>query len=164
MPVRLAQSPGQSTICSPTLPPTKSKSEQAFTLQFVSFVGNVKAFLMIICAAVTFTILLVSANTIAMSVRERIEEIGILRTLGYTSGTILFLILGEVGVLALLGGAVGLLFAFGLTDVVRHGLSITPDVAGALLALAFLVGIISSFVPAYNASRTSILESLRNSG
>ena len=153
--------------------PTKSESEQAFTLQFVSFLGNVKAFLMIICAAVTFTILLVSANTMAMSVRERIKEVGILKTLGYTSGTILFLILGEAGVLALLGGAVGLLFAFGLTDVVRHGpsfiqamktLSITPDVAGALLALAFLIGIISSFVPAYNASRTSILESLRNSG
>ena len=129
--------------------PTKSESEQAFTLQFVSFLGNVKAFLMIICAAVTFTILLVSANTMAMSVRERIKEVGILKTLGYTSGTILFLILGEAGVLALLGGAVGLLFAFGLTDVVRHGpsfiqamktLSITPDVAGALLAPAFLIG------------------------
>jgi len=109
----------------------------------------------------------------AMSVRERIKEVGILKTLGYTSGTILFLILGEAGVLALLGGGVGLLLAFGLTDVVRHGpsfiqamktLSITPDVAGALLLLAFVIGIASSFVPAYNASRTPILESLRNSG
>ena len=103
---------------------------------------------MIICAAVTFTILLVSANTMAMSVRERIKEVGILKTLGYTWGTILFLILGEAGVLALLGGGVGLLLAFGRTDIVRHGpsfiqamktLSITPDVAGALLALAFLI-------------------------
>jgi putative ABC transport system permease protein len=153
--------------------PTKSESEQAFTLQFVSFLGNVKVFLMSICAAVTFTVLLVSANTMAMSVRERIREVGILKTLGYTPGTILFLILGEAGVLSLLGGAVGLLLAVGLTNAVRNGpsfiqamktLTITPDVGAALLVLAFIIGVASSFIPAFNASRTPILESLRNSG
>src|SRR5271165_5714132 len=153
--------------------PTKSESEQAFVLQFASFLGNVKMFLMVICAAVTFTVLLVSANTMAMSVRERIREVGILKTLGYTPGTILFLILGEAGLLSLLGGVVGLLLAVGLTNVVRHGpsfiqamktLSITPDVGGALLLVAVLIGIVSSFIPAFNASRTPILESLRNSG
>lgn len=153
--------------------PTKSESEQAFVLQFVSFLGNVKVFLMIICAAVTFTVLLVSANTMAMSVRERIREVGILKTLGYTPGTILFLILGEAGVLSLLGGVIGLLLALGLTDVVRHGpsfiqamktLSITPDVGGALLLVAILIGVASSFIPAFNAARTPILESLRNTG
>jgi putative ABC transport system permease protein len=153
--------------------PTKSESEQAFALQFVSFLGNVKMFLMIICAAVTFTVLLVSANTMAMSVRERIREVGILKTLGYTPGTILFLILGEAAVLSLLGGVIGLLLALGLTSVVRNGpsfiqamktLSITPDVGGALLVVAVLIGVVSSFIPAYNASRTPILESLRNSG
>src|SRR5579863_857916 len=153
--------------------PTKSESEQAFTLQFVSFLGNVKVFLMSICAAVTFTVLLVSANTMAMSVRERIREVGILKTLGYTPGTILFLILGEAGVLSLFGGAIGLLLAVGLTNVVRNGpsflqamktLTITPDVGGALLVLAFIIGVASSFIPAFNASRTPILESLRNSG
>jgi putative ABC transport system permease protein len=153
--------------------PTKSESEQAFTLQFVSFLGNVKVFLMSICAAVTFTVLLVSANTMAMSVRERIREVGILKTLGYTPGTILFLILGEAGVISLLGGMVGLLLALGLTNVLRHGpsfiqamktLTITPDVGGALLVLSFIIGVASSFIPAYNASRTPILDSLRNSG
>jgi putative ABC transport system permease protein len=153
--------------------PTKSESEQAFMLQFVSFLGNVKVFLMIICAAVTFTVLLVSANTMAMSVRERIREVGILKTLGYTPGTILFLILGEAGFLSLLGGIVGLALAVGLTNVVRNGpsfiqamktLTITPDVGAALLAAAFVIGIASSFIPAFNASRTPILESLRNSG
>jgi putative ABC transport system permease protein len=153
--------------------PTKSESEQAFTLQFVSFLGNVKVFLMSICAAVTFTVLLVSANTMAMSVRERIREVGILKTLGYTPGTILFLILGEAGVLSLLGGAIGLLLAVGLTNVVRNGpsfiqamktLTITPDVGATLLVLAFIIGVASSFIPAFNASRTPILESLRNSG
>jgi putative ABC transport system permease protein len=108
-----------------------------------------------------------------MSVRERIREVGILKTLGYTPGTILFLILGEAGVLSLLGGCIGLLLAVGLTTVVRNGpsfiqamktLSITPDVGGALLVLAFIIGVASSFIPAFNASRTPILESLRNSG
>src|ERR1700722_2477783 len=153
--------------------PTKSESEQAFTLQFVSFLGNVKVFLMSICAAVTFTVLLVSANTMAMSVRERIREVGILKTLGYTPGTILFLILGEAGVLSLLGGIIGLLLAVGLTGGGGHGpsfiqamktLTITPDVGAALLVLSFIIGVASSFIPAFNASRTPILESLRNSG
>jgi putative ABC transport system permease protein len=153
--------------------PTKSESEQAFALQFVSFLGNVKAFLMSICAAITFTVLLVSANTMAMSVRERIREVGILKTLGYTPGTILFLILGEAGVLSLLGGVVGLLLAIGLTGVLRNGpsfiqamktLTITPDVGAILLFVAVAIGVASSFIPAYNASRTPILDSLRNSG
>jgi len=161
------------TLFANSTAPTKSESEQAFTLQFISFLGNVKVFLMCICAAVTFTVLLVSANTMAMSVRERIREVGILKTLGYTQGTILFLILGEAGALSLLGGFVGLMLAFGLTDMVRHGpsflqamktLTITPDVGAGLLALALVIGIASSFIPAFNASRTPILVSLRNSG
>lgn len=153
--------------------PTKSESEQAFTLQFISFLGNVKVFLMCICAAVTFTVLLVSANTMAMSVRERIREVGVLKTLGFTPGTILFLILGEAGLLSLLGGFIGLMLAFGLTAMVRSGpsflqamktLTITPDVGSALLVVAIFIGVASSFIPAFNASRTPILESLRNAG
>ena len=153
--------------------PTKSESEQAFALQFVSFLGNVKVFLMSICAAVTFTVLLVAANTMAMSVRERIREVGILKTLGYTPGTILFLILGEAAVLAFLGGIVGLALAVGLTGVIRSGpafvqamktLAITPDVGAGLLVVAVVIGVASAFIPAYNASRTPILDSLRNSG
>ena len=61
--------------------PTKTKSEQAFALSFVSFLGNLKLFLLAIGGAVTFAILLVSANTLSMSVRERIREVGILKTL-----------------------------------------------------------------------------------
>ena len=86
--------------------PTKSESEQAFTLQFISFLGNVKMYLMVICGAVTFTILLVSANTMAMSVRERTREVGILKTLGYSPGSILFMILAEAGLIAAIGGVI----------------------------------------------------------
>ena len=150
---------------------TKTESEQAFGLQFISFLGNIKLYLMSICAAVTFTILLVSANTMAMSVRERIREVGILKTLGFTPGAILFIILGEAGVISILGGTIGLFLASGLTAVVRRGptfmqqmktLAITPDVAVVCVALAFFIGVVSSFIPAWNAARTSILESLRS--
>jgi putative ABC transport system permease protein len=153
--------------------PTKTESEQAFGLQFVSFLGNIKVFMMSICAAVTFTILLVSANTMAMSVRERLREVGILKTLGYTPGAILFLILGEAGVISLLGGALGLGLASALTAVIRNGpaflqpmktLSITPDVGAILLGVALVIGIVSSVIPAWNASRIPILESLRSTG
>src|SRR5262245_30556431 len=86
---------------------TVTESERAFQLSFVSFLGNLKLFLLAICAAVTFTILLVSANTISMSVRERVGEMGIMKTLGFTPSAILGIVLGEAIVMALVGGALG---------------------------------------------------------
>jgi putative ABC transport system permease protein len=153
--------------------PTKTESEQAFALSFTQFLGNVKMFLLAICGAVTFTILLVSANTMAMSVRERIREVGILKTLGYTNRAILGIILGEAAVISLLGGALGLLLASGMTAFVRQApafvsqlktLSITPPVALFSLGLAVLIGVASAFLPAWTASRTNILDTLRYSG
>ena len=153
--------------------PTKTELEQAFTLQFVAFLGNVKVFLMIVCAAVTFTILLVSANTVAMSVRERVREVGILKTLGFTPRAILLMILGEAGVISMLGGVVGVALASGLTRMVAKAggflsfvntLAITPDVAVLCLGLALVIGLASSVIPAWSAARTPILEALGNSG
>ena len=151
---------------------TKTESEKAFVLQFAAFLGNIKLYLMSICGAVTFTILLVSANTMAMTVRERTREVGVLKTLGFKPGTILFLILSEAGLISLLGGALGLSAAFFLVRAVRgalsvvglNTLSITPDVLALCLAFALFIGVASSLIPAWNASRTSILEALRNSG
>ncbi|HLJ15911.1 MAG TPA: FtsX-like permease family protein [Bryobacteraceae bacterium] len=153
--------------------PTKTETEQAFQLSFISFLGNVKAFLFLIFGAVTFTTLLVSANTIAMSVRERIREVGILKTLGYTNHSILGIILGEATVISLLGGALGLLLAEGLAAGIRSGpayvqslktMTIGPGVGALSLALAIFIGLISALIPAWNAARTSILDSLRYSG
>jgi putative ABC transport system permease protein len=152
---------------------TRTESEKAFQVGFLSFLGNVKVFLMSICAAVTFTILLVTANTMAMSVRERIREVGILKTLGFTNGDILAIVLGEAAVLSLVGGVIGYLLALLLTGVVRQmpgfvaefkTLTILPPVAILLICVAVLIGMISSFIPAWNASRTNILDSLRYSG
>src|SRR5260221_12095516 len=100
---------------------TKTESEANFQLGFINALGNVKAFLLSICAAVTFTILLVSGNTMAMSVRERVREVGILKTLGFTREAILGMILGEALLLALIGGALGLGLASALGAAVRQG-------------------------------------------
>lgn len=152
---------------------TRSESEKAFQVGFVSFLGNVKAFLMVICGAVTFTILLVSANTMAMSVRERIREVGILKTLGYTNGSILGIVLGEAAVLSLIGGVIGCSLALLMTGVIRQmplfigelkTLTLTAPVAGLLLGVAVLIGVASALIPAWNASRTTILDSLRYTG
>ena len=155
--------------------PTKSESEKAFQLSFASFLGNLKLFIMAICGAVTFTILLVSGNTISMSVRERIREVGILKTLGFSPGAILGIILGEAAVISLIGGLLGSLLASGMCSMISHSpaanfmaglstLGITPVVGLISLAVALLIGVASSFVPAWGASRTTILDALRYAG
>jgi putative ABC transport system permease protein len=155
--------------------PTRTESEKAFELSFISFLGNLRLFIMAICGAVMFTILLVSANTISMSVRERIREVGILKTLGFTPGAILGIVLGESALIALIGGAIGCLLAAGLCALVANGpggnfmpaiknLAVTPVVGLICLAGALAIGLVSSFVPAWGASRTSILDSLRYAG
>jgi putative ABC transport system permease protein len=152
---------------------TRTETEKAFQLGFVSMLGNIKMFLLSICAAVTFTVILVSANTMAMSVRERIREVGVLKTLGFTQGEILGIVLGEAAFLSFIGGVVGYALASLLTGVIRQApaffmefktLTIVPPVAVMLLLVAVLIGLISSIVPAWHASRTNIIESLRYSG
>ena len=149
---------------------TKTETEKAFQLSFLAFLGNVKAFFMAICAAVTFTILLVTGNTMAMSVRERVKEVGILKTLGYTPGLILSLLVGEALVISLIGGAMGLGLAALLCAALRNmpstfadmsQVNVVPSIAAIGLAVSMVIGLISSLIPAYGASRKSILEALR---
>src|SRR5208337_3827724 len=83
--------------------PTKTETEKAFALDFIATLGNVKAFILGICSAVAFAILLVTATTMAMSVRERTREVAVLKALGYTRRLLLTLFVGESMALALLG-------------------------------------------------------------
>lgn len=154
--------------------PTKTDSEQQFVLSFVGYLGNVKLFLMVICAAVTFTILLVSGNTMAMSVRERIKEVGVLKTLGFTNDAILGMVLTESVAIALAGGLIGVVLAGILASGVGrmhipfvtqlYGMTLDPLTIAICVGVAVFVGFVSSFVPAMSAARTNILDSLRFAG
>jgi putative ABC transport system permease protein len=150
--------------------PTKTQTERAFQLDFVQMLGNVKAFILSICAAVVFTILLVSANTMAMSVRERTREVAVLKTLGFTRNSILGLFVGEAVSLALLGGVVGTLIAFGLITVMQKrggfmtGMAVTVPTVLLALGVAALVGFLSAFIPSYHASQVNIVDGLRHIG
>jgi putative ABC transport system permease protein len=150
---------------------TKTESEQAFTVGFLSLLGNVKMFLLAICAAVMFTILLVSANTMAMSVRERTREVGVLKTLGFTPGAILGMILGEACAISVAGGLIGYL----ISSFLMAGISnspfggflpamrfFEPEVALTCVTIAAVIGLLSSLVPAVGASRASIVQALRS--
>ena len=152
-------------------PPTKSDSERAFQLGFVSMLGNVKMILLSICAAVTFAILLVAVNTMAMSVRERIKEVGVLKTLGFTTGKVLSLIVAEAMILSLIGGLIGCLLAAGAVNWVGRtpmffvqGMTMPPAALAISMGIALLIGLISSVIPAWSAARLPITEALRHTG
>ena len=151
--------------------PTKSESEQAFRLDFIATLGNVKAFILSICGAVVFTMLLVCANTMAMSIRERTREVAVLRTLGFTRERIFQLLLSEALAIALMGGALGVLFATLLIGALsRPGIGVPVSMhmtfltAGVVMMVAALVGVTSAVIPSYRASRLHIVEALRHIG
>jgi putative ABC transport system permease protein len=152
---------------------TKTESEKAFQLSLVATLGNVKAFILGICGAVVFTILLVSANTMAMSVRSRTREVALLKTLGFTRLRVLSLFVFEAVALAVAGGLVGIIAAAGLIRWLTHSsvaigvptdMRVTLPAVGLSLLVAATVGFLSGYVPAYGASRINIVDGLRHIG
>jgi putative ABC transport system permease protein len=150
--------------------PTKTETERAFQLDFVQMLGNVKAFILSICLAVVFAILLVSANTMAMSIRERTREVALLKTLGFTRRSILGLFVGEAISLALMGGVLGTLVAYVMVNAMAQrggfltGMKVTGPTMLAALLVAGLVGFLSAFLPSYHASQVNIVDGLRHIG
>src|SRR3989475_4672522 len=140
--------------------PTKTESEKAFQLSFIAMLGNVKAFILSICAAVVFGILLVAANTMAMSIRERTREVAMLKTLGFTRQTVLGLFIGEAMALALAGGLIGTGFGYLLVYALTHSpqffscfnMKVTRGMWLSALLAAVFVGFLSAFIPSYHAS------------
>jgi len=152
---------------------TKTESQQAFQLSFVSSLGNVKAFILGICGAVVFTILLVSGNTMAMSIRARTREVAVLKTLGFTRQRVLSMFVGEAVALSVSGGVLGVVAATLLIRWLTHssvaigvpaGMRVTIPTMLASLLVAAIVGVISGCLPAYNASRVNIVDGLRHIG
>jgi putative ABC transport system permease protein len=151
---------------------TKTESEKAFGLDFVAMLGNVKAFILGICGAVVFASLLVSANTMAMSIRERTREVAVLKTLGFTKRVVLALFVGEAVVVAALAGVIGISLGSALMYAVGHnpnlgffqGISVNAVTMALALLLSGTVGFVAALFPSYHASQVDIVEGLRYIG
>jgi putative ABC transport system permease protein len=154
--------------------PTKTLTEKGFQAQFMDMMGNVKGMITWISLIVLFAVTLIVANTVAMSARERVTEIAVMRTLGYRRSHILSFILSESVLMALLGGILGVFLAkFVIIPGMVKGMETTPmapmlinfRVSTEVLIMAFLVsvgiGILAGFVPAIRSSQTKIIDGLR---
>jgi len=154
---------------------TRTETEKAFQAGFISMAGNLALLLNGIGLAIAFTILLVTANTMSMAVRERRTEIAVLKTLGFSSGQVMGLIVAEALLLGILGGALGIGSSLALTWTLTHtpgikdvlagiGLSeltLRPVVAALGFAVSLFLGFAAGVVPALSAYRSRITDMLR---
>src|SRR5271165_4069190 len=132
-----------------------------------------KAFILGICGAVMFAIMLVSANTMAMSVRSRTREVAVLKTLGFTKQRVLSIFVSESVAISVLGGLLGIAVAIPVIAMMTHkfiGLGIPldmrvkPPAAALALLVSLILGVVSGFLPAYKASHMNIVEGLLHIG
>ena len=154
--------------------PTKTLTEKQFQLQFMEMMGNVKLLVRSISLIILFSLTLIVANTVAMSARERVTEIAVMRALGFRPSHILSFILSESILMALIGGVLGIVLAryFFIPLIVAvgsktamAGFLINFRVSSETLLMAFgvsvAVGVFAGFVPAIRSSRIRIVDGLR---
>jgi putative ABC transport system permease protein len=150
--------------------PTKTESEREFAASFEAMMGGVKQFLYGIMAAITFSLLLVMGNTMAMTVRERTKEVGTLKAIGFKRHTIAGLFLGESLLLAIVGAAVGIGGAlliyrsFDMSLYIPNLVSFVPQTRTLITAfvLSIFVGVVSVIYSTYRVTGLTIAEALRS--
>ncbi len=149
---------------------TKTETEKAFQLQFVSMLGNIQSLAIFVGTLAVVSILLIVGNTMAMAVRERTSEVAVLKTLGFTASQVLALVLGESMAIACLGGGLGILAALAMTPALRAAGQFAPFLQGYKPALPIFVlaagltlgiGLLAGAIPAWNSSRLRVVEGLR---
>jgi len=150
---------------------TKTETEKAFQQSFVSLSSAILVSLEVISYVIIGIILLVLANTMIMSARERIREYAVLKTLGFTGSTIAILIIGESLAISIAGGAVGLALTFPLANGFGNAFptifpvfQVLPSTILLMAGFALLVGLAASVFPSWKSSRISIVEGLRQIG
>ena len=146
---------------------TETSTEAAFAASFAKQFGNIALIVKLILGAVFFTLLLVTGNTMAQSVRERVAELAVLKTVGFKDGTVLGIVLSESILIMLIGGLLGLAVGWFLTQGIAAalaaympGIIVTADIALSALAIMLLAGVLAGIFPALNAMRLSIIEAL----
>ena len=147
---------------------TKTQTESAFAASWVKQFGNIQFLIVSIGTVVFFTLLLVTGNTMAISVRERTSELAVFKAIGFSDRAVLFFVLAESLTIAIIGGGIGILGAAAVVPVLSKALSgILPSIvlkASMLifgLALAVVVGVASGLLPGLGAMRLRVVNALR---
>ncbi len=147
-----------------------AETERAFQLGFVSMWGNIKVLISSICSVVVFALVLVSASTMSMAVRERMRELSILKALGFRRHELFSFILAESFGLCMVGWALGAggawllsksISAPELTGGLFPTMEVTPTILGIASTVAVVLGIVSSLAPAWAVARLSVVEGLK---
>jgi putative ABC transport system permease protein len=156
--------------------PTRTETEKAFQTGFVSMLGNVKLLVSSIGAILVLAIVLIAANTMAMTARERVTELAVFRALGFRRDAIVALILGEGLLIGLVGGALGVGLFVALEpwlksvlmatplSILAAGMRIYPGILGLGFGVALGVGLLAGLVPAVRSARRPIADGLRQVG
>ncbi len=148
----------------------RAETERAFQLGFISMWGNIKLLVSLVCSAVVFTLLLVTASTMSMAIRERFRELAILKALGYRRRELFAFILAESFGLAMVGALIGvggayLLFTHGDVAKMTNGifvmLEVTPKIMGIGVTVAALLGIVASIMPSIAVAKMSVVDGLK---
>jgi putative ABC transport system permease protein len=147
--------------------PTKTETERAFQAGFLTMWGNIGFLVRAIGTAVFFAILFVAANTMMLAVRERLGEIAVLKTVGFTDRLVAGLVIAEAVLISVVGGAVGLFLArmaFARQTPLQAffpGFAVTWGTIGLGLVLAAALGLVTGAIPAWQSARLSVADALR---
>jgi putative ABC transport system permease protein len=154
-----------------SLAETLTETEAAFNLGFVSMTENLLLAIQVVSWLVIGVILILLANTMAMSARERMGEYAVLKTMGYKPRHLAGLILGESMLLAAMGGLMGMALTFPMVHFFKTKLGkyfrvfpLTDTTLALGLGTALIVGVLAAILPAWRASRVGIAEALRRVG
>ncbi|HXJ10707.1 MAG TPA: FtsX-like permease family protein [Candidatus Limnocylindrales bacterium] len=147
---------------------TKTETESAFAANWVKQFGNIQFLIVSIGSVVFFTLLLVTGNTMAISVRERTSELAVFKAIGFSDRAVLFFVLAEALAIALFGGLLGILGALVVVPALGKALTgllpsivLAPSMLVSGLALAIVVGFASGVIPGVSAMRLRVVNALR---
>lgn len=148
----------------------RAETERAFQLGFISMWGNIKLLVTLVCSAVVFTLLLVTASTMSMAIRERFRELAILKAIGFRRRELFAFILAESFGLAMAGALIGVggayvLFTYGDVAKLTNGLfpsfEVTTKIVGIGTLVAAMLGIVASIMPSLAVAKMSVTDGLK---
>ena len=146
---------------------TETMPEKAFNKQFVEQIGNIGLIIQSVVGAAFFTILMLVGNSMVTSIKERTAEIAVLKTLGFQSRSIFYMVLAESLTLTVIGGVIGVLLAYGVVPALNHisggmlpAMSITDSVLLQTAAIMLILGFLTGIIPAWSALKLKVIAAL----